>query len=56
LVALARRWSRLTIRELGKHLQRDPSMISRLAASYAASPNAKIESQIRRTIQLKLSR
>jgi putative transposase len=56
LVALARQWSRLTVRELGKRLQRDPSMISRLVASYAASPNAKIESQIRRTVQLKPSR
>jgi putative transposase len=56
LVALARQWSRLTVRELGKRLQRDPSMISRLAATYASSPDAQIESQIRRTIQLKPSR
>lgn len=51
LVGLARQWSRLTVRELGQHLQRDPSMISRLAATYAAAPDPKIETHIRRAIQ-----
>lgn len=51
LVGLARRWSLLTTRELGRRLHRDPSMISRLAAAYAAYPSMKIEAQIHRSIQ-----
>ena len=55
LVGLARDWSRLTVRELGRRLQRDPSMISRLAATYAAAPDPKNEAHIRRALQLKPS-
>jgi REP element-mobilizing transposase RayT len=51
LVGLARKWCVLTTRELGRRLQRDPSMISRLAAAYAAHPDTKIEAQVRRTLQ-----
>lgn len=51
LVGLARDWSRLTVRELGRRLERDPSMISRLAATYAASPDPKLEAYIRHTLQ-----
>lgn len=51
LVSLAREWSGLTVRELGQRLHRDPSMISRLAATYSAAPDRKIEVHIRRAIQ-----
>jgi putative transposase len=51
LVGLARRWCVLTTRELGRRMHRDPSMISRLAAAYAAHPAGKTEAQIRRTIR-----
>lgn len=51
LVGLARQWSPLTVRELGRRLQRDPSMISRLAATYATHSDARIEAQVRRTLQ-----
>ncbi|MDO9118087.1 MAG: transposase [Nitrospira sp.] len=54
LVGLARRWSVLTTRELGRRLRRDPSMISRLAAAYTAHPDTTIETQIRHALQLHL--
>ena len=49
-VHLARAWTGLTTRELGRRLQRDPSMISRLAATYAAHPDSAIEARIRKTL------
>jgi REP element-mobilizing transposase RayT len=52
LVGLARKWGVLTTRELGRRLRRDPSMISRLATAYAAHPDATIEAQVRRTLQI----
>lgn len=51
LVGLAREWSQLSTRELGRRLQRDPSMISRLATAYAATRDATCEAQVRRAIQ-----
>jgi hypothetical protein len=51
LVCLARECSQLTGRELGRRLHRDPSMISRLAAIYAAHRDERIEAQVRRAIQ-----
>lgn len=51
LVGLARKWSGLTTRELGRRLRRDPSMISRLAAAYTAHPDAPRETQIRGALQ-----
>jgi chromosomal replication initiation ATPase DnaA len=51
LVGLARQWSQLTVRELGRRLQRDPSMISRLAATYATHTDARIEAHVRRAVQ-----
>lgn len=50
LVHLAREGSRLTTRELGRRLHRDASMISRLAATYAAHRNPTIEARVRRAI------
>ncbi|MCC6140614.1 MAG: transposase [Nitrospira sp.] len=51
LVGLARKWSGLTTRELGRRLHRDPSIISRLAAAYTAHPDPALETQIRQAIQ-----
>ncbi len=51
LVWLARAWSGLTTVELGQRLQRDPSMISRLAAAYAAHRDAQREKQVCRAVQ-----
>lgn len=52
LVYLARGWSRLDIRELGRCLHRDPSGISRLYGHYADNPDpaaeAKVEVWLRR--------
>lgn len=55
LVGLARQWSDLTVREIAQRLHRDPSMISRLAATYAAAPDQKLEAHIRRVLHLKPS-
>lgn len=41
LVSLARDWCGLTTRGLGRRLHRDPSVISRLAATYAISSDNK---------------
>ena len=49
-VHLAREWSGLTTRELGRRLQRDPSMISRLAATYAAHRDPAAEARIRQSL------
>ena len=49
-VHLARAWSGLTTRELGRRLQRDPSMISRLAATYLAHPDPAIEARVRQSL------
>jgi REP element-mobilizing transposase RayT len=51
LVFLAREWSGLTTQTLGRRLQRDPSMISRLAAAYAAHRDEPREQRVRRAVQ-----
>ena len=50
LVFLAREWSRLTTQDLGQRLQRDPSMVSRLAGAYAAHRDATAEARVRRAL------
>ena len=52
LVYLAREWSHLTTRELGRRLHRDPSMISRLAATYVAQRDPRAESMVRQALGL----
>lgn len=49
-VHLAREWGGVTTRELGRRLQRDPSMISRLAATYVAHRDPVTEARIRQTL------
>ena len=36
LVYLAREWDRVSVKEIGRRLHRDPSIISRLYSAYAA--------------------
>lgn len=52
LVYLAREWGRLDIRELGRHIHRDPSSVSRLYGHYLDNPDpaaeARVESWLRR--------
>ncbi|MGH7930930.1 MAG: hypothetical protein ACREQV_24425 [Candidatus Binatia bacterium] len=43
LVYLSREWGRVSVKELGKRLHRDPSVISRLYASYAAGRDKEKE-------------
>jgi putative transposase len=43
LVYLGREWCRLSVKELGKRLHRDPSVISRLYSAYAAARDKEIE-------------
>lgn len=50
LVYLAREWSQLTTRELGRRLHRDPSMISRLAAAYDMHRDPTNEARIRHAL------
>ncbi|MGE0646261.1 MAG: transposase [Nitrospira sp.] len=50
LVFLAREWGRLTTQELGRRLQRDPSMVSRLAAAYLAHRDTGTEAKIHRLL------
>ena len=50
LAFLAREWGRLTTHDLGRRLQRDPSMISRLASAYATHRDTTAETQVRRAL------
>lgn len=50
LVHVAREWGQLTTHELGRRLQRDPAMISRLATAYAASRDPRAEAQVRQAL------
>jgi putative transposase len=55
-VHLAREWSGLTTRELGRRLQRDPSMISRLAATYAAHRDPAAEARISQSLTARIAK
>jgi putative transposase len=55
-VHLAREWSGLTTHELGRRLQRDPSMISRLAATYAAHRDSAAEARIRQSLTARIAK
>lgn len=50
LVYLTRQWARMSVKELGRRLHRDPSIISRLYAAYAASRDVKTESRLARQL------
>jgi REP-associated tyrosine transposase len=43
LVYLGREWGRMSMKELGRRLHRDPSVISRLYSAYAAARDEKTE-------------
>jgi chromosomal replication initiation ATPase DnaA len=45
LVYLAREWGKGSVKEIGRRLHRDPSIISRLYAMYAANRDTKLEAQ-----------
>jgi hypothetical protein len=52
LVYLAREWSGKRVKELGEELHRDPSIVSRLYASYAESRDQQVEDRLlRQTFQ-----
>ena len=51
LVYLGREWGRTSVKELGKRLHRDPSVISRLYATYAAARDEKIEKALRQQLR-----
>jgi REP element-mobilizing transposase RayT len=50
LVYLGREWGRISVKELGKRLHRDPSVISRLYSVYAAARDEKIEKALRHQV------
>ena len=51
LVYLGREWGRVSVKELGKRLHRDPSVISRLYSAYAASRDEKKEAVLLRRLR-----
>ena len=46
LVYAAREWSGLSVKDLGRRLHRDPSMISRLYAGYVVKRTGSLEKQV----------
>ena len=54
LVYLAREWSQVSAQKLGQRLRRDPSMISRLTALYAAQRDPKAETHLRQILAAQL--
>jgi hypothetical protein len=51
LVYLAREWARTTVKEIGRHLHRDPSIISRLYLAYAADRDEKREKKLAKQLR-----
>ncbi len=51
LVYAAREWSGLTVKELGRRLHRDPSMISRLYAGYVRKRNDALEKRVQAIVR-----
>ena len=47
---LAREWSGKRVEELGKEVHRDPSIVSRLYASYAESRAQQVEDRLPRQV------
>jgi REP element-mobilizing transposase RayT len=52
LVYLGREWGRVSVKELGERLHRDPSVISRLHATYAAARDSKKEAVLLQQLRL----
>jgi chromosomal replication initiation ATPase DnaA len=50
-VYLGREWGRASVKELGKRLHRDPSVISRLYSMYAADRDEKREAVLLRQLK-----
>jgi chromosomal replication initiation ATPase DnaA len=51
LVYLGREWARVSVKELGKRLHRDPSVVSRLYSAYATTRNEKIEKALHQQLR-----
>jgi chromosomal replication initiation ATPase DnaA len=51
LVYLGREWARVSVKELGKRLHRDPSVISRLYFLYAVDRDEKNETILLRQLK-----
>lgn len=51
LVYLGREWGRVSVKELGKRLHRDPSVISRLYSAYGAARDEKKEAVLLRQLR-----
>jgi len=52
LVYAAREWSQLSVKEVGRRLHRDPSMISRLYAGYIAKRSRSWEKQAQALLRI----
>ena len=55
LVYAAREWSGLRVKEVGRRLHRDPSMISRLYAGYVAQRTPSWEQQVRAILNIQVN-
>ena len=51
LVYLAREWGRASVKEIGRRLHRDPSIISRLYSAYAADRDRNKETQLAKQLR-----
>jgi hypothetical protein len=51
LVYLAREWGRTSVKELGRRLHRDPSIISRLYSAYAADRDQNKETLLAKQLR-----
>jgi hypothetical protein len=51
LVYLGREWGRVSVKELGRRLHRDPSVISRLYSAYAAARDQKKETLLAKQLR-----
>ncbi len=51
LVYLAREWGRASVKEIGRRLHRDPSIISRLYSAYAADRDRNKETLLAKQLQ-----
>jgi chromosomal replication initiation ATPase DnaA len=51
LVYMAREWGRVSVKDLGRRLHRDPSIISRLYSAYAAARDQKKEAVLAKQLR-----
>jgi hypothetical protein len=56
LVYVAREWAKVSVKEISRRLHRDPSIISRLYAAYAATRHHEKETRLAHIVLARLAR